>query len=424
MAHTVSSKRLAALPYANLLPKIFEHFHIPVDTEEFDKLKTPPVGLDLFNKIGIFRVGEDTWKFLSDLSEEEQAAIPAALSKPKPDSSFSASKLQALEFGMEELRQTLYSLFQGVAEKLEEINGKMGSPDIDAVFMYLIPLIFTVFATLMKECGLVENEEDVWGESWVDECGGFTLVVVAISVMVAVEMVVGKGSEGLVGVLVWLNNSVGRKNYFTFVKLMAMSYLWHYVVLEVKSEAVSLLFWCLYGPWHTSLFSGYHTLGRTVLLPYILIIKGIMTYEYVVALRTQMTAISGRSSVGMGLQYKGTWFTPPRIFMDQQAFLRLHYDWILTKLCPEVTLYNYALKLDILLTLLKAKSPLYAIQPVDNGKRVPQRPVKISAWKLAKLDSKEAIKAGAKARASSSVLRLVSSQPHHFMTVTSYPAAM
>jgi len=29
-----------------------------------------------------------------------------------------------------------------------------------------------------------------------------------------------------------------------------------------------------------------------------------------------VTAMSGRSSVGMSLQYKGAWCTPPRIFMD------------------------------------------------------------------------------------------------------------
>lgn len=59
----------------------------------------------------------------------------------------------------------------------------------------------------------------------------------------------------------------------------------------------------------------------------------------------------------------------------------------------------------------------------DKGKRASHRPVKISAWKLAKLDSHEAIKAGAKARASSSVLRPVSSRPHpydgdHFSSTT------
>lgn len=71
--------------------------------------------------------------------------------------------------------------------------------------------------------------------------------------------------------------------------------------------------------------------------------QGISTYDFVVAMRTQseppgpsvdggdqqsfqsspvssaVTVISGRSSHGMGLQYKGAWCTPPRIFMDQQV---------------------------------------------------------------------------------------------------------
>ncbi|KAH7859718.1 hypothetical protein Vadar_004647 [Vaccinium darrowii] len=47
-----------------------------------------------------------------------------------------------------------------------------------------------------------------------------------------------------------------------------------------------------------------------------------------------------------------------------------------------------------------------AIQPYDKEK-LPSRPVRISAWKLAKLDSNKAAKAGEKARASSSVLRLL-----------------
>lgn len=70
------------------------------------------------------------------------------------------------------------------------------------------------------------------------------------------------------------------------------------------------------------------------------LLQGITTYEYVVAMRTlseppgpsvdggeqqslpssptssAVTAMSGRSSVGMSLQYKGAWCTPPRIFMD------------------------------------------------------------------------------------------------------------
>ncbi|KAK6160851.1 hypothetical protein DH2020_004232 [Rehmannia glutinosa] len=156
-------------------------------------------------------------------------------------------------------------------------------------------------------------------------------------------------------------------------------------------------------------------LGELFFFHIILIRKGITTYEYVVAMRTQseppgpsvdggdqqslpssptssaVTAISGRSSVGKGLQYKGAWCTPPRIFMD-------HQDEIIPHLEPG---------------RLPSTVDPDAIQS-DKGKRVTQRPVRISAWKLAKLDSNEAIKAGAKARASSSVLRPVGSKPHHY----------
>lgn len=55
-----------------------------------------------------------------------------------------------------------------------------------------------------------------------------------------------------------------------------------------------------------------------------------------------------------------------------------------------------------------------AIQQPDEAKKLPQRPVRISAWKLAKLDANEATKAAAKARASSSVLRPISSRHHPY----------
>lgn len=124
MSHIYNSSRPAALPYANLLPKIFEYFGVPIATEEVDRLTTPRVGLELFNKIGIFRVSKDTWKFVSDLSDEELAAIPSAF-KPKADIPVPASKLQALEFGMEDLRQSMYSLFADIERKLDEISAQL-----------------------------------------------------------------------------------------------------------------------------------------------------------------------------------------------------------------------------------------------------------------------------------------------------------
>ena len=78
---------------------------------------------------------------------------------------------------------------------------------------------------------------------------------------------------------------------------------------------------------------------------YFILLQGITTYEYVVAMRAQseppgpsvdggdqlslpssptssaVTATSGRSSLGMGLQHKVAWCTPPRIFMDLQVLM-------------------------------------------------------------------------------------------------------
>ncbi|KAL0440465.1 UNVERIFIED_CONTAM: protein S-acyltransferase 21 [Sesamum latifolium] len=236
----------------------------------------------------------------------------------------------------------------------------------------------------------------------------------------------------------WLNNCVGRKNYITFVCLMAASLLW--LVFEC-TVGIAVLVRCFVDrkateneivdrlgdgfsrpPFATVValctavsFLATVPLGELFFFHIILIRKGITTYEYVVAMRTQseppgpsieggdqqslpssptssaVTAISGRSSVGMGLQYKGAWCTPPRIFMD-------HQDEIVPHLEPG---------------RLPSTVDPDAVQP-DKGKKVSQRPIRISAWKLAKLDSNEAIKAGAKARASSSVLRPVGSRPHHY----------
>ncbi|CAA2989712.1 S-acyltransferase 21 [Olea europaea subsp. europaea] len=236
----------------------------------------------------------------------------------------------------------------------------------------------------------------------------------------------------------WLNNCVGRKNYITFVCLMAASLVW--LVFEC-GVGIAVLVRCFIERKATEnqitarLGDGFSLppfatvvalctavsllamvpLGELFFFHIILIRKGITTYEYVVAMRTQteppgpsvdegdqqslpssptssaVTAISGRSSVGKGLQYKGAWCTPPRIFMD-------HQDEIIPHLEPG---------------RLPSTVDPDAVQ-ADKERRGPQRPVRISAWKLAKLDSHEAIKAGAKARASSSVLRPISSRHHNY----------
>ncbi|PIA46644.1 hypothetical protein AQUCO_01500291v1 [Aquilegia coerulea] len=237
----------------------------------------------------------------------------------------------------------------------------------------------------------------------------------------------------------WLNNCVGRKNYITFVSLMAVSLLW---LMFEFGVGIAVLVRCFADRKATEnqiterLGAGFSRppfaivvivctllsllatipLGELFFFHIILIRKGITTYEYVVAMRTQseppgpsvdggeqqslpssptssaVTAISGRSSLGLGLQYKGAWCTPPRIFVD-------HQDEIIPHLGPR---------------RVPSTVDPDAVESSDKGKRLPPRQVRISAWKLAKLDSNEAVKAAAKARASSSVLRPVSSRHHPY----------
>lgn len=148
-------------------------------------------------------------------------------------------------------------------------------------------------------------------------------------------------------------------------------------------------------------------LGELFFFHMILIRKGITTYEYVVAMRAMSEAPGGESvdeeqpnivyspsgsattgfsgGSSLGLQYKGAWCTPPRVFIDYQEEVapQLEPGMIPSTVDPDAAGF------------------------VEKGNKGPKRPVKISAWKLAKLDSNEAVRAAAKARASSSVLRPV-----------------
>ncbi|KAE9454825.1 hypothetical protein C3L33_13271, partial [Rhododendron williamsianum] len=223
----------------------------------------------------------------------------------------------------------------------------------------------------------------------------------------------------------WLNNCVGRKNYITFISLMATSVIW---LVTEAGVGIAVLVRCFVNKRSMEaaivdrLGNGFSRapfatvvavctavsllacvpLGELLFFHVILIRKGITTYEYVVAMRTMSEAPAGGSmdeeqptllyspsgsattgfsgGSSLGLQYKGAWCTPPRVFVDYQE-----------EVAPQ----------------LQPGMVPSTVDPDAAGIKIPKRPVRISAWKLAKLDSHEAVRAAAKARASSSVLRPV-----------------
>lgn len=222
----------------------------------------------------------------------------------------------------------------------------------------------------------------------------------------------------------WLNNCVGRKNYFTFLALMTTSLLWLAIEIGV---GIAVLVICFTNnnseriiqdrlgngfprPAFATIVIIFTLLSLVACVPLgelfffhmILIRKGITTYEYVVAMRAMSeepqeeedqegvnivysptnsatTGFSGATS--LSLHYKGSWCTPPRIFVDQDEVIpHLEPGMVPSTVDPDAAGHTER--------AIKTK-----------------KQVKISAWKLAKLDSNEAMRAAAKARASSSVLR-------------------
>lgn len=166
-------------------------------------------------------------------------------------------------------------------------------------------------------------------------------------------------------------------------------------------------------------------------------LQGITTYEYVVALRAKteqlgtsvdeldqtsqhpspassaVTATSARSSLGLSIQYRGVSLcTPPNIFMDQQVKTK-SFMFSASFSCIIFVFWQ-----DDVIQHLEPGPVRSTIDPDSlSQKKPPQRQqVRINPWKLAKLDSQEASKAAAKARASSSVLLPVSSRQNPYKT--------
>ncbi|VAI36044.1 unnamed protein product [Triticum turgidum subsp. durum] len=193
----------------------------------------------------------------------------------------------------------------------------------------------------------------------------------------------------------WLNNCVGRKNYFTFIALMAISLLWLAIEFGVGIAVLVLCFVDKNSPRILqeklgngltrapfAVIVGVFTLlslvacvplGELFFFHMILIRKGISTYDYVVAMRAMSEGIP-EDEEGANIIYSPS----------NSA----------TTVDPDAA--GYAERAN------KAK-----------------KPVKISARSLAKLDRNEVMKAAAKARASSSVLRPIDARHGHEADISS-----
>lgn len=224
----------------------------------------------------------------------------------------------------------------------------------------------------------------------------------------------------------WLNNCVGRKNYSTFIALMASSLVLLVVEWGIGAAVFIRCFVDRRGTLdqiYSKLGNGFSMapfasivlvctlvaflasvpLGELFFFHLILMRKGISTYEYVVAMRAQAeaqvespapaeeeselsspgastaTGLSGGSSFGIQMRGGGSWCTPPRIFIEHQDE-------------------------DLDMAPGRASS---TVDPDAGGRPKKKAPgnVRISAWRLAKLNAQEASRAAAKARDKSSVLQ-------------------
>lgn len=229
----------------------------------------------------------------------------------------------------------------------------------------------------------------------------------------------------------WLNNCVGKKNYVTFVSLMAMCLVmlvldWgiglavlvrcfvdkrgieRHIIDKLgngfsRPPFAAIVALCTLVPLLASI-----PLVELFFFHIILIRKGITTYEYVVAMRAQSepqgnpeaeqqsaptsptssTATGWSGSSSLGLQYRGAWCTPPRVFVE-------HQDEVIPHLGPG--------------RVSSTVDPDATVVP-GREHRSHKRAVRISAWRLARLNPSEAARAAVKARESSSVLRPVGSR--------------
>ncbi|XP_038693262.1 probable protein S-acyltransferase 22 isoform X2 [Tripterygium wilfordii] len=202
----------------------------------------------------------------------------------------------------------------------------------------------------------------------------------------------------------WLNNCIGKKNYRQFFTLMVFALL---LLIIQWSTGILVLVCCFLERKRYSVDVSSKLGSSFSLVPFIIVV-GISTYDYIVALREQeqeqeQQVIGGQQSPQMstvssltGLSsassfstfHRATWCTPPRLFLEDQ------FDVV----PPEIR------------SVSSLGKKMVGEEPVK--KRNPA--VKISPWTLARLNVDEVSKAAGEARKRSKILHPVTRQETSF----------
>ncbi|KAK6157798.1 hypothetical protein DH2020_012046 [Rehmannia glutinosa] len=192
----------------------------------------------------------------------------------------------------------------------------------------------------------------------------------------------------------WLNNCIGKRNYRKFFTLMVSALL---LLILQWSTGILVLILCFIEKkkFATDISS---KLGSSFTVVPFVIVVGISTYDYIIALREQeqqaagghqspqmspVSSITGLSSASsFNTFHRAAWCTPPRLFVEDQ------YDVV----PPDNVSVSSLGKKTMVDEQTKKKNPAA---------------VKISPWTLARLNADDVSKAAAEARKKSKILRPV-----------------
>ncbi|MQL89939.1 hypothetical protein Taro_022520 [Colocasia esculenta] len=221
----------------------------------------------------------------------------------------------------------------------------------------------------------------------------------------------------------WLNNCIGRKNYQRFFILMISALILVGQTSSFISSSVSRGFLCIHGlctlglslqliiqcsigvlvlircflAWRHFTLDIASKLGSSFSLVPFVVVVGITTYDYIIALREQeqqgiggqqspqmspASSLTGLSSASSFTAFRhGSWCTPPRLFLEDQ------FDIVPPDTGMPVSSLHKKMSID------------------ESTRKKNPGTVKISPWTLARMNAEEVTKAAAQARKKSRILQ-------------------